>query len=258
MRFYLDKIEKKESLSYLAFLKKCEKQGITDMKLRMIFSISPSSKRNQYILSIKDEDLFNKTFSKFLIKDEDLKVEAALHGNSKTVKSDKALLIWKENFDSLNSVGIEFNESNYKLDKSKKNKLIIIENLNNFLNIKSNFNNEIDLDEYNFVWGSGNSITNKYFSSFLNEYNEIICFFDIDLGGLKFYKSLKKQTDTNLSFFFSDDMKKNVEIFGTQINFDIYSKVLKNYSTVEGLEDIIAFIKEHKKFAEQEIFQHNE
>lgn len=259
MKSYLNKIKNNESLSYSTFLKKCTKHKITDTQLRRIFSISvsPCKKKNQYRLTIKDEEAFNNTFSKFMVENSDVKVEAALHGDSKTAKSEKSLLIWKEHHSSTNSVGIEFNKSNYDFHTLKKDKLIIIENLNNFLNIESNFDNDICLHEYNFVWGSGNNITNKHFVEFLNEYKEIVCLFDIDLGGLKFYKSLEKQVKTNLQFYFTPKMEKMVKEFGKPISMSDYETLMKHYTKTNGLEYIVSFIKETKKFAEQEIFQHN-
>ncbi|MBM24247.1 MAG: hypothetical protein CL760_00865 [Chloroflexi bacterium] len=259
MKSYINKIKKNESISYAAFLKKCTKHKITDTKLRSIFSIatSPCKKKNKYLLTIKDEEAFNKTFSKFMTEASDVKVEAALHGDSKIVKSERSLLIWKEHHYSINSVGIEFDKSNYNFHTLKKNKLIIIENLNNFLNIESNFDNDIDLYEYNFVWGSGNNVTNKHFVEFLNEYKEIVCLFDIDLGGLKFYKSLEKQVKTNLQFYFTPKMELMVKKFGKPISISDYETLMKHYTKTNGLKYIVSFIKETKKFAEQEIFQYN-
>lgn len=245
-------------MSYQVFLNKCLKHNIKDQHLRKIFTIKSClcKKKNQYMLTIKDQALFDSTFSRFFASNDDVKVKAALRGDSKTAKSNKSLLIWKEHHSSVNSVGIEFHESNYDFHTLKKDKLIIIENLNNFLNIETNFDSDIDLNEYNFVWGSGNNITNQHFVEFLNEYKDIVCLFDIDLGGLKFYKSLKNQINTNIQFYFTPKMEKMAKEFGKPISMNDYETLMKHYAKTEGLEHIVSFIKETKKFAEQEIFQH--
>lgn len=257
MKKYLEKILNQEPISYSSFLKQCEKNNISDQKNRTIFSISSNGKKNQYLLTIKNKQLFEDTFSNFLIKHEDKKVEAALRGNSKKAKSSRSLMIWKENSNGVNSIAIEFNNQDYVLNIDKKKKLIIIENLNNFLNIKSNFP-ELDLKEYNFVWGNGNNITDKNFISFLNEYEEVICFFDIDLGGFKMFKSLYNQLNTKIEFYFNDFMKEKIITHGKTITIDQYNTTMKFYKDVPALNDVLLFINKHQKFAEQEIFQQYE
>lgn len=257
MEKYLNKIKNKEHLSYEIFLKKCAKHNIKDPLLRKIFHIRAClcNKKNQYMLVIKDQELFESTFSRFLLSDKDVKVAAALNGDSKKAKSEKAILIWKENYDSVNSIGVEFKKENYTLNNKKKDTLVIIENLNNFLNIESNFESSFELEKCNFVWGSGNGITNNYFNDFINEYKNVICFFDIDLGGLKFYKSLLNQLNVSPKFYLTERMKKQIINYGKTITQNDYKKMMEQYSNIEELRDVIGFIQEHKKFAEQEIFQ---
>lgn len=257
MENYLNKIKNREHVSYQSFLNKCSKYNIKDAHLRQVFYVKSClcNRKNQYMLTIKDQKLFDTTFSRFFSIGNDIKVTAALRGNSKSAKSEKAILIWKEHFNSINSIGIEFNKKEYILDINKKNTLVIIENLNNFLNIETNFESSFDLDKCNFVWGSGNGITNNYFQDFINEYDNVICFFDIDLGGLKFYKSLLTQLNKKPTFYFTEKIKKQIISYGKTITHKDYEKLMKLYANIEELKEVVDFIQKHKKFAEQEIFQ---
>lgn len=260
MKRYLDKIKNNNHINYKVFLGLCIKNKIKEDILRNIFSINSCKckSKNQYILTIKNEELFEKIFSTFFSKDKDKKVQAALQGNSKKAKNENSILIWKENFSDCNSIAISFKNKKYQLNLNKKKNLIIIENLNNFANIKSNFEeNEINLEDYNFVLGMGNSITNNNFSDFLNEYENIVCLFDIDLGGLKFFKTLLKNIKTNQTFLLNDKMKEKILIYGKKIDIKQYNEVLKYKKEVPELNEITNFIIKHKKFAEQEIFQHH-
>jgi hypothetical protein len=257
---HLNTILEGQHVNYANFKKKYLKNKIKESDVRLALSVTPCAcgKRDKYFINIKDVYIFNGLFAKFLTTNPNQKVEAALHGDSKTKKNPDSILIYKSDFKDNNGISIGFKDRQYENVGRKKDHLIILENLSNFNNIQLSFVDEdINLCDFNFVFASGNAITNNHFSDFFNEYESITCFFDIDLGGFKFYKTLKKIYDGNISFYYSKRMEKLLQIYGKPIQDDQHNKIIKYYKDVKGLETVLNSVFINNKFAEQEIFQHN-
>jgi 5S rRNA maturation endonuclease (ribonuclease M5) len=254
---YLKKIKNFEELSFSGFKNTCLKHNISNETISNVFSAKGNG-NNKYVLSIKNQELFNDTFLKFEYESENVKVESALRGNSKLSKSPYSILNFKGNYDDINGISIIFKKKVFTLNFELKKKLIIIENVNTYCDIISFFkNSNINLNEYNFIFGSGNSITNNHFVDFLNEYDSIFCLFDIDLGGLKFFKTLSKNINSKLCFYFDEDNEKKLIKYGNKITNKQYLTLIDLYSNIPELEKVINSIKKNKKFVEQEVFQHN-
>lgn len=254
---FLKNITNGKEINYNNFKSYCKKLGIDSNDLKLIFT-SYGMGNNKYVLTIKNTELYDSVFSKFNIEDENIKVSSALHGNSKKAKSPYSVLTLKENHDDLYGFSLIFKDEDCLYDFPKKKKLIIIENANLFCDINSFFiNSNVNLSEYNFAYGSGNSVTDKNFYRFFDDYEEIICLFDIDLGGFKFYKSLSLNLKTKLKFYFDNENEKKLKLFGRTITNEEYLKMNSLYGDVIGLKEIIFIANKQCKFAEQEIFQHN-
>lgn len=257
---YLNKIENYKSLNYLAFLKKASSFNIQEKDIKDIFSIKKdrTKKGNFYFLEIENKKNYHNLFDKFKYENDNKKVQLSIHGNSKKAKSDYSYLLINMNYnDSIPEV-VVFNKENYisKFDfNNLKSKLMIIENEDNFFNIINSFkNDDINLNEYNFVFGSGNEITDKNFIKFFDLYDCIYCYLDIDLGGLKTFSTLEKNLNSNVNFYFSESMKVLLSKYGKNITDKEYLSVL-SYSDNLKLKKVISSILSTKKFAEQEIFQ---
>lgn len=254
---YIKNIKEKKPINYGVFKKICLQFNIGDIILREIFTIN-FIKEDRYNIIIKNDELFNSTFKRFLAKNENIKTQAALQGNSKTEKSPFSLLTIKNNYSDKNGFFIHFEKEEFEIPAylCKTEKLLIIENINTFCDTKLLFLGDIFKEKVNIILGEGLKITNKNYSKFLNTYNEIICAFDFDFGGFKTFKILKNNLNQNIkfSFFINEYMKDKIIGFGNQIsNEKIFE--LNDYKNIEELKDIILFIQETKKFAEQEIFQ---
>lgn len=251
MKKYIKNIIENKPINYLLFLGKYNKYS--SIPIEDVFYIS--KKDNKTYLIIKNNKLFNSLFSNLLSINDDIKVQAALRGNSKDAKSEYSILNVKENFFDKNGVSINFSNSNYDFVTTKR-KCMIIENLNNFCNIESNFINEnINLNDYIFIWGAGNYITNSHFYNFLESFNEIVCYFDIDAGGFKFYKTLKQNLNTTLIFMYTEYMNNLLIEYGKNISIKECSNILKLYGKTDGLQHVLHSVITNKKYAEQEIFQ---
>lgn len=257
---YLESIQSGKSINYPAFVRKASSYGFSESVIRACFKVSKDTKKkgNFYFLEIKNNDLYIANFSRFFEVNENKKVELSVHGNSKKAKSDFSHLLIKLNHYDVVPWVVVFDKNEYKyLFKEKlKKKIIIIENEDSFGNLEQSFHNEqLDLSEFNFILGFGNYITDRNFREFLNSYDHVICFLDIDLGGLKTFASLKANLSSKTTFYFSNKMEDYLRAYGNEIGDKAYLQAL-SFINSPGLDQVVKAIKQHKKFAEQEIFQH--
>lgn len=261
---YIEKIKARVPINYTAFQDACNKVGISTNLFRDIFSVTRDGKlkKGQYDVKVKDSELFDKYFARYLHESGDLKVTAALHGNSKTKKTNGAVLNFKHCLTDHHGISICFLNNETTFISSSKS-LLIVENLNNFINpngtitgLPSEFNN------FNTIWGSGIDIASEQYTNFLSSYENIYCFFDYDLGGFKTYTSLySKLSNTNISFYLSPKLTEYLELFGNPISEKQYLELLK-YRNNSGLEKVIEIILSVKTssnsplFLEQETLQY--
>lgn len=89
-----------------------------------------------------------------------------------------------------------------------KSKLLLIENEENFIQFNcfckslSKLTGErISIDSFDIALGSGNRATSNLLIGWYNQYDEVLCAFDYDLGGLQMFATLKKSLEDKLSFF---------------------------------------------------------
>ena len=257
---YLESINNGNSVNYPAFVRKASSYGFSESSIRDSFSVNKDQgkKGHFYFLKVKNEELYTSNFSRFFEINENKKVELSVHGNSKKAKSDFSHLLIKINHNDVVPWVVVFdkNEFQYNFSDRFKKKLIIIENEDSFGNLERSFHGEnLNLSEFNFVLGFGNYVTDRNFRDFLNSYEEVVCFLDIDLGGLKTFSSLENNLKTNTSFYFSEKMERYLTAYGKNINDKDYAQVSR-FRNSKGLAPVIKAIKQHKKFAEQEVFQH--
>lgn len=254
MKKYIAKILEGKSINYNAFIKSAQKLSISVDEIREVFHILHDKKSN-YFFEINNQERYEVLFSRFLDENDDQKITAALHGNSKLSKIAYGMLNFKFNYNDTNGVLIMFSEQCFDFEINKK-KLVIIENLNNFADIQSNFS-DLDLEQFNFIWGKGNEIASVQYVQFLAQYDEIICFFDYDLGGLKAFKSLHNHLGNKVKFYIPTNFDSYINRYGKPINQEQYFKLIHDYNDVEPLTEIIAILVVKKKFLEQETIQHN-
>ncbi len=260
MNKYIDSISNDKSLNLKAFQARALSYKISLQQIKEAFYIvkDAEKKGDFYKLSVKCQDAYDNAFGRFVVENKNKKVEMSLRGNSKKAKSSFSFLLIKLNFDDRVPWTVVFDDKHfeYSFKEKRKKKLMIIENEDNFGNITDSFNSEdIDLSEYNFALGLGNYISDRNFTDFLNSYDNVVCFFDIDTGGLKMFSNLDSKTTTNLEFYFSEKMNSYLHKYGNKINDRQYLEV-NRYLKIPKLHCVIKAIKESKKFAEQEIFQH--
>jgi len=184
---YLAKIESGESINLKAFVEKL------NLKDPIAWSSIYSAKRtdNGHVLSINDA----KAHSLFYQNDISSRIEGAKQGKSHSIGTSFANMLLINTTCSPNtphvivSTGYGVISSTPKLNKTA----VIIENIENFY-LYSTYMECIGhqslITVSDFIFGAGTQINNSLNLSFLSKYEQIYVAGDLDLGGLKIYKTL--------------------------------------------------------------------
>jgi hypothetical protein len=263
---YLRAVENSGSVPLTAFKIWCEKQlSVTEELFSRIFSVHEAvpDLTKHFTVSIRDKSLYNQYFSRFSYHSPDNKVNAALHGDSKKAKTDGGILNFKHQFFDKHGVSVCFHRGNTDF-KPTSNKLLLIENQNNFLNPNGVFVGiPEDYLDCNVIWSRGNDITSSQYKSFLNQYQSVTCFLDYDLGGFGAFKKLRKSLEPTLqlSFYHPENLSCYLALFGNSIN-DKQLLSLRKYLNEPELEKIVRELlsltidgRRTYRFLEQEALQ---
>ncbi|TYK66910.1 hypothetical protein [Colwellia echini] len=267
---YLVNIEANKAINLTKFIAVLPAQHKLNWK--SIFTHTPASGRNQYHLAVIDQISFKQLFD--TSKPSHNRVDAATKGNSHTHKTSMSyLLVYPDVFNCLVQSDV-INPQPPKVvvcDKKKcsmsfkpQKRLIIIENQETFFRYQAfilRLRNDItdNNKSVDIAFGSGNSVTNSFNSMYFNQYDEVLCCFDYDLGGLTMFASLQKMISTKLTFVLPDKALLTDEAFITS-HFKKSPKHEQDWRQAItlakhlGFENLAQAFAHSKKFMEQEVY----
>lgn len=207
--------------------------------------------KDNILITITDRKLFDQVFNIYLNENENERIQSALEGDSHQVRCTKGIMVYKKDINSVPEVLIT------PINKMQSKKLIIIENLETFLDddFLSSLN-ITDLEEYYIVYGEGKNILNKKHETMFNNLDEIICLFDWDYDGLLMFRSLyekNKNCKWYTEEYFYEYLSKVVRTDRNSLSRKDTS-ALKKMVNEQTIKPIIAMINAGKKM-EQEVFQ---
>ena len=163
-------------------------------------------------------------------------------------------------------------DSGFTMDFSCQKNLVIIENQENFfryqeflpqlLSMHLGFT-ESSLAKVDIAYGQGNNVTNRLNAEFFAQYQQILCCFDYDLGGLTMFSSLTKliktqPLDTGLSLVLPTKNQLNCSHF-VKHHFKKWPKETKHWQDAIklaeqlGFSDLAQAFSLSRKFMEQEV-----
>ncbi len=208
---YLNAIKDKKPINLTRFLSLLPAQHQNNW--RSIFGHERIS-ANKYLLTVIDDAIFQQQLA--LTKPIDTKAAASKQGDSHRKKcSVSYLLVYP-------SVNVDTHDN--KIDKYKgrpqlvlcddsslsinfqcQRTLVIIENQENFFRYQEFLPHLLSMTTksetcFDVAFGQGNNVTNSLNKKFFDQYQQILCCFDYDLGGLTMYSSLTTLTNTQVSF----------------------------------------------------------
>jgi hypothetical protein len=256
---YLYKIKSGELLNFDSFKKELFKQGIDDKTTFEIFKAEKIS-RSRYRVRILDQVRFAQLqvdFPERIVTD---RVSASQAGNShKHPVSQAMIILWPAQNNHPIVVLNDADKINSPVTLSKR--LLIIENQENFIQkqrtlhfLQQQFSNFTE-ENLDIAHGSGNAISNRLNKLFFNQYKQIDCLLDLDIGGLEIFKNLINLTQhKNLNFLLppgADKLLKQSKIPLQEKHLTDLRQYHKQYPL---LRPVIELISKHKKMLEQELY----
>ncbi len=256
---YLNKIKSGEPLNFDSFKKQLIQQGIDEADLFKVFETEKIS-RSRYRVKVLDQDRFAQLLIDFPEQDITDRVSAANAGNShKHPVSQAMIILWAANNNHPVVILNDADKINSPVSLSKR--LLIIENQENFVQKQatidflqqqfSDFNdNNIDI-----AHGAGNAITNRLNKAFFNQYQQIDCLLDLDIGGLDIFKNLINLTQhSNLNFLLPPCAEKLLKQSIIPLQEEQLIVLRQYHQQYPVLRPVIELISKHQKILEQECY----
>lgn len=149
--------------------------------------------------------------------------------------------------------------------KPSRRHALIIENEECFLN--KEFTHEFatghcgvnhDIDDIEFIYGSGNSITNRRILPYLQSFEgEVFCMLDVDLGGIRIYSNLLSGglDPESTHFLVPDDLSMRLSKSRRKASQRELDGLSPYYGKTDALDKLITAIRYYKTTIEQESYR---
>jgi len=259
---YFEYIKIGEPINYRTFKKKAHGIGLTDSDLLKLFDVKKHDK-NKVIVNVINEAEFNILYKKYNAVDTfKNRKEAAPTGRTHSLKVSGTTCNVRQGLNHPYTV-IVGDDGEAFSNMEPRNQLLIIENEENFLNITATHkflknNANIDIENMDVMWGSGNRAANSYLSKFYSRYEKIFCFFDYELGVIKtaqsIYNLLNNKEATKFEFVIADNAHIDLKEFGVDLNTSHIKKLEKIRNECKVLSKAVNLMINTGKIMEQEVY----
>lgn len=137
-----------------------------------------------------------------------MKIQNVLFENTHKNRSERHfLLLTNDNYKLPLTLHFKTNQLLNELQVSKN--CLIIENLEVYYNYKKVLNIlDLDNNDIDIIYGGGKNICNKYYYDFLNRYEKLFIFGDLDYGGYQIYISLKENLNLKVEKLYIKNINK--------------------------------------------------
>lgn len=218
---------------------------------------------DEYQITIVDCAAFDEIESLLQRTNNTSRSSASLLGNSHTATVKGAMLaVWCANeTECMNRIFLDHQPQ----PKPSRRHGLIIENEECFLNKEDTYQFvteycgiDYPIDEIEFIYGSGNSITNRRIIPYLRAFKgDMLCLLDVDLGGLRIYANLLAAglPLTTTHFLVPADLSKRLEHSNRQASDKELQALSKVYGYSELTDQIVKAIRYYKTTIEQESYR---
>lgn len=193
---YLRKIQAGEPINFEALIDQLVRAEMLEIDISRILVAQKISKtKPRYEVRILDALAFDSLLARFQPSGVDGRTGAALDGNSHAAGVSESILIFRSEYHPHPTVAIT-EQGEWTVPRPLGPIGVIVENLENFLRFHETiaFIGSIlpfELDEFELIYGSGNQVCNSLNAPVLNRFDAIYCLFDVDVGGMRMFKTLK-------------------------------------------------------------------
>lgn len=189
---YFIKIKMGKTINYSAFKKLCEYHRLSDWE--NVFSFIHLGKQ-KYHVTVLDEVQFQRWCELYSNQD-NTRIQAAKAGDSHREKAGVSFLL-RHNQQS-GTPEVLWLAAGKACPRNISHSAVIMENLENFYHLTAmqtvlaQWLPETANIGADWLFGSGNQISNSLNHNYLSQYPIIYCLFDWDVGGIQIFRNLKK------------------------------------------------------------------
>ena len=255
---YLEKIKAGKAINFPQFVEALPGNIAVDkdliFKARMV-------KAKQYVVEILDPVVFEQLYADCAPKGDD-KVAAALGGDSHKIASSHGfVLVFHLQLSHARPDVVVVNEQGFSQGFVSNKTLLVIENQENFfryqqmLPILSEFYGQsLSLANCDIAFGIGQQINKALNLSFLDQYDNVLCAFDYDLGALRMVETLKHNLQAKVEYLLPAEFKPWQRYFcRVPDNDQQFGEAIKLAEKLAYPHLAQAF-RQTAKFLEQEVF----
>ena len=259
----LIKVSSGQPVNFKNLASMLEKLGVSHYRLRRIFNAELVGK-DRYRVEIIDQPAFDELLLRYGQVTVDGRVAAAKAGNSHRISVDGSYLLMKTSPQAHPQV-ITFTRGDFTLPESAQeltHTLLLVENLQNFLMAEQTL---VFCYRYcglpselrpTIVFGQGNAIANRYHERFLSHFDQVFALFDLDVGGMRIFKSLLDMglPKHKTHFLLPSDAQSRLTRSPRIVSDEHRSHCLRFQGTHPDLERAAGLIRETGRTLEQELY----
>ncbi len=190
----LQKIKAGNPVNYEVFRNALLAHGYSVTGLARVFKATLVAPR-KYAVAIEDDAAFSALLERFTPSDAGGRVGSALDGDSHKTNVSGSLLVARNEADS-HPVVVVATGAAVACPRCVRKFALVVENLENFLHLTATLDlaaesTGIARGDFEVIFGSGNQVTNKLNIPFFSAFERVYCLFDVDVGGLRMFCTLK-------------------------------------------------------------------
>lgn len=255
---YLAKIEAGQTINFAPLLDRLVEAGYQRPELSRIFNATKLGK-SRYQVHISDQTAFAALIERFRPSGHAGRVGAALDGDSHRAGVSGAYLLMRSQPHPYPVVAL-YEAERWHTPRPTSPVGVIVENLENFLDIGRTLALITGLlhrapGEIELIYGSGNQVTNRLNTAFLDTFSELHCLFDVDPGGLRMYATLRKQLPTaHLRFLAPADVEQRLGRSRYSLTAQGSQDILQYAGLSPETDQLIRHMRRQNSVLEQETY----
>lgn len=255
---YLAKIQSTQPINFDALIAKLVSAGVAREDISRIF-LAKKLKKNSYCIDVLIPTLFDDLLARFKPSGIGGRVGAAIDGNSHRVGVSESLLMFRS-AEHRHPVVAVTEAGVWVLPRQLGKVGVIVENLENFLRVDETLPFVTELlpctaSEIELISGSGNQVTNKLNAKVLSQFDALYCLFDVDMGGLRMFASLKALLHEKPPVFLAPpDVQERLAQSKYPLTDQQRQDIIRYEYLSPETDHLIGFLRETSKVLEQETY----
>ncbi len=255
---YLTKIQLGQTINLEVLLDRLVEAGYPRTELSQIFSSTKLGK-TRYQVNITDPVAFTNLVERFRPSGHAGRVGAALDGDSHRASVSGAYLLMRS-LSHPHPVVALYEADYWHVPRAIASVGVIAENLENFLELERTLTLVAGLlhrapTDIELIYGSGNQVTNRLNTAFLETFSELHCLFDVDPGGLRMYATLRKQLPAvPLRFLAPDDVEQRLRSSRYSLSEQGSQDIIQYAGLSPETDQLIRYVRRQNAVLEQETY----